>query len=134
MKLLIIIIAATIVDILCFEKVLVPAVYKEWYTAPPAWFKEGIIQKKYGFSTFLYQKLNKNKKNYIETNRGAEGGVFLKYIIDHYDRFPDIAIFVHSYPQQHQKDWIEMMNCIHPKATYMNINFQNMCGSTSEWY
>ena len=114
-------------------KVIVPAVYKEWNPAAPYWYQQREHQRM-NYSIFLYQKLHKNKDNYIETNRGAEGAVYLKYIVDHYHKFPDIAIFVHAYPDQHQRKWLKMINCIKPKATYMNINFQNMCGSTSEWY
>jgi hypothetical protein len=59
--------------------------------------------------------------NYIR-NRGTEGAVYLRYIVDHYHDFPDFGIFVHPNPEHHQKNWLEMLNCIRPNATYVNIN------------
>lgn len=56
-----------------FTKVVVPAVYKEWIDGTPTWM-EPKIQQKYNFSTFVYQKLDPNKPNYIAKNRGTEAG------------------------------------------------------------
>ena len=107
---------------------------------------------------FLYQKLNSSAPNYISTNRGCENGAYFNYIVDHYDSFPDIAIFVHgstpsfpyralnsnlipvirffcaAKPEEHQKHWLDMIPCIHPNATYININIgQDICRRTSNW-
>jgi hypothetical protein len=46
-----------------------------------------------GYEVFLYQRLHPDKPNYVR-NRGMEGTIYLCYIIDHYDDFPDFAIFV----------------------------------------
>ena len=73
------------------SKVIVPSVYNEWGENVPNWVVDDTIKKIYNFSTFLYQKLDPRQPNYIE-NRGAESGVFLKYIVDHYYDFPDIAV------------------------------------------
>lgn len=82
--------------------------------------------------------------------------MFLRYIVDHYDSFPDIAIFVHGLvwsglvclslpiasnlsppaarPEDHQKRWLDMIPCIHPNATYININIgQDICRTTHNW-
>ena len=78
-----------------FTKVVVPAVHSEWLGGMPDWAKKKSIQEEYGYSVFLYQRLDPAKPNFVK-NRGTEGGVYLKYIIDHYDSFPDVAIFVHG--------------------------------------
>ena len=56
-------------------------------------------------------------------NRGVEGAIFLRYIVDNYENFPDIAIFLHPKPYEHQTDWLEMIGCVNPNASYININF-----------
>mmetsp|Transcript_15124 Transcript_15124/g.25220 ORF Transcript_15124/g.25220 Transcript_15124/m.25220 type:complete len:244 (+) Transcript_15124:33-764(+) len=108
-------------------KVLIPAVYKEWEHGKPEWATNSEIQQKHNFSIFLYQKVNPDQPNYFEYNRGAECGTYLKYIVDHYDNFPDVAMFVHAKPEHHQKklNWLNMLHCISPNATYMNINDQS---------
>ena len=115
------------------NKVIVPSVYKEWVDGMPDWMTSDEIKQKYNYSTFLYQKLDPNKPNYVPFNRGTEGGIYLKYIVDHYDNFPDVAVFVHARPEDHQKNWLEFVGCINPNATYMNINFNYMYRSTTQW-
>lgn len=117
----------------CFTKVVVPSVYREWVNNPPSWATDVSIQNRYGFTTFLYQKIDPNKPNYLNFNRGTESGVYLKYIVDHYDNFPDVAIFVHAAPEHHQKLWLDAIGCISPTATYMNFNFVNVCSNTHNW-
>lgn len=48
-------------------------------------------------SLFLYQKYSASLPNYIAINRGTEGAVFLRYIIDHYHDLPDFIVFIHAY-------------------------------------
>lgn len=72
-----------------FETVIIPAVYKEWVNAIPDWVTNKQIHLKYNLSIFLYQKLNSSAPNYIKFNRGTEGAVYLKYIVDNYDKLPD---------------------------------------------
>ena len=80
-----------------FRKVVVPSVYREWVDkSPPDWVTSEALQNQFGYEVFLYQKLNATLPNYIAVNRGTEGGVYLRYIVDHYDNFPDVAIFVHA--------------------------------------
>jgi hypothetical protein len=122
-----------VVPVLALTKVLVPSVYKEWTHAQPKWMTDPEILHKYNYSTFLYQKLDPSAPNYIAHNRGTEGGVFLKYIVDHYDNFPDVAMFVHAHPEDHQVQWLEYLGCINPNATYINLNFKNMYRNTLQW-
>ena len=107
-----------------FTKVLVPAVYKEWTKDKPHWVTDPAIQKKHNYTVFAYQKLDPNVPNYFAHNRGTETGVYLKYVVDHYHDFPDVAIFVHSKPHEHQINWLNMIGCISPNATWYNINYE----------
>ena len=117
-----------------FTKVLVPAVYKEYERSGlPPWITDLEAQKKLGYSVFLYQKTDPAAPNYIR-NRGTEAGVFLKYIVDHYDNFPDIAIFVHEVSYHYNPYWFEQIGCIKPNATYMNINFKEMYRSSDHYW
>lgn len=116
-----------------FTKVLVPSFHKEWISGMPDWAINTTIMEEYGYIPFLYQKLYPNQPNFISTNRGGESGVYLRYIVDHYDNFPDIAIFVHAHPEDHQPDWLKMIKCISPNATYFNFNNKQLCRPTSMW-
>ena len=109
-----------------FSKVLVPALYKEWTNGKPDWATDLTIQKKHNFTVFAYQKLDSNAPNYFGYNRGTETGVYLKYIVDHYHNFPDVAIFVHAKPHEHQANWLDMIGCISPTATWYNINYKSV--------
>jgi hypothetical protein len=117
-----------------FTKVLVPSVYNEWETqGPPSWYTDKTIQQRHNFTIFLYQKMDPMKSNFIPINRGTEGGVYLRYIVDHYDNFPDVAIFVHAKPEDHQPHWVDMIGCISPNATYISINTLRLVRSTEHW-
>jgi hypothetical protein len=116
-----------------FTKVVVPSVYKEFEKAGyPIWITNTTIQEKLGYSVFLYQKLDSAQPNFIR-NRGTEGAVYLRYIVDHYDNFPDVAVFVHATPNDHAPRWLEQLGCISPNASYININFRNMYRTTGQW-
>ena len=82
--------------VLAFTKVVVPAVYKEWNHDKPLWATDPAVQEKHNYTVFTYQKLDPNAPNYFAYNRGTETGVYLKYVVDHYHNFPDVAIFVHA--------------------------------------
>lgn len=116
-----------------FTKVIVPSVYEEFKQhGVPAWVTDPQIMKRFGYSVHLYQKLDPEKPNYIR-NRGTEGAVYLRYIVDHYDTFPSVAIFVHASPIHHAPFWLERIGCINPNATYMNINFKHLERTTRVW-
>lgn len=109
-----------------FSKVLVPAIHDEFDpTNYPGWISDPEILAKYNYSVVLYQKHTPTAPYYIAKNRGTEGAVYLRYIVDHYDNFPDVAIFVHGYPEDHAPNWLQMIGCISPNATYMSINVLN---------
>lgn len=127
-------------------KVLVPAIYKEWridlstfgmgnFTLqgeryPPFWFWNETFQKEYGITTVLYQKQNSAAPRYISTNRGCENGAYYNFIVDHYDDFPDIAVFIHAKPEEHMTEggmdatmqWLNRVKCLRPNMTYASLN------------
>ena len=110
--------------ILGFEKVVVTSVYKEWQTdGKSSWVTDKEFKKKHGYSVFAYQKLDPNASYYFNHNRGSETGIYLKYIVDHYENFPDIAIFEHAHPHEHQTKLLDMVNCISPNASWHNIDY-----------
>mmetsp|Transcript_34978 Transcript_34978/g.33255 ORF Transcript_34978/g.33255 Transcript_34978/m.33255 type:complete len:314 (+) Transcript_34978:98-1039(+) len=110
-----------------FTKVIVPSVYHEWRQGMPDWATNETFKKEYGYDTFLYQKNNSALPNYIATNRGNENGVYFAYIVDHYDNFPDIAIFTHGKPHEHSERWLNLVKCVSPKASYFSINTHSIC-------
>ena len=121
-------------------KVVVPATYNEWRDGPPLWIADHSISEEYNFSVFLYQKLNHTQPNFISFNRGSESGVYLKFIVDHYDDLPDITIFVHALPQHHSHHWLSLVKCINPDADYYSINVtpfeksRYACRELSKWH
>lgn len=115
-----------------FTKVLVPSIYHEFINGYPDWISNPEILKKYNYSVFLYQKMNSSEPNYVK-NRGTEGGVYLRYIVDHYDNLPDVMMFTHAHPQDHQPDWIHFLDCVQPSISYVNINFQYLYRYSSYW-
>ena len=120
-------------------KVIVPSVYREWWDesgafAAPKWVTDAGIQQQFNYSVFLYQKLHANESNYISSNRGRENGAYYRYIVDHYDNFPDVAIFVHADPVEHQPKFLEWVGCIQPNASYLSINNHRYFRSTAHWH
>jgi hypothetical protein len=106
-------------------KVLVPASYREWIRGFPDFVTNETLKAEYGYSTFLYQKHNPDLPNYVSSNRGCENSIYYKYIVDHYHDFPDLAIFVHAKPGEHNSDqWLNYIKCIRPNATYMSLNVE----------
>ena len=108
------------------RKVIVVSLYHEYDDGNfPEWMTSSAIKQQYGYETIVYQKTNSSAPNYVPINRGGEGAVYLRYIVEYYDNFPDVAIFVHAKPHEHQIKWLEMVGCISPNASYININLEN---------
>lgn len=105
-------------------KVIVPAVYKEYTgrfgTARFVWDDDMIAKGNY--SIFMYQKLNDSAPNYVASNRGCENAVYYQYIVEHYHDFPDIAVFVHAHPDQHNGNWMDLVRCTSANMSYFSIN------------
>ena len=78
--------------------VVVPAVYDEWdalagseTSAIPDWAAPSATAP-YAVSA-LYQRRDEDGENFVP-NRAYETGVFLKFVIDHYDDLPEVTAFV----------------------------------------
>jgi hypothetical protein len=78
--------------------VVVPAVYDEWdapagseQSAIPDWAAPSATDA-YAVSS-LYQRRDEDGENFVP-NRAYETGVFLKFVIDHYDDLPEVTAFV----------------------------------------
>lgn len=110
-----------------FTKVIVPAVYQEWNSGNPDWYTNETTKNSHGYTTFLYQKNDSTAPNYLASNRGCENAAYFKYIVDHYDNFPDIAIFTHAQPSDHNKKWLDYVKCVSPNASYFSINTHSIC-------
>ena len=105
-----------------FNKVVVPAHYHEFDIQFPDWITNQTIQRQYGYSVFLYQRENSSAPNYIGYNRAGENAIYYKFIVDHYHNFPDVAIFVHAKPHEHQLTFLNRIGCISSNASYSSIN------------
>jgi len=61
----------------------VPCLWAE--SEPPPWSLR--------FDTCVYQRHNANESDYVP-NRAYEAGVYLRYIVDHYEDLSDVTVFV----------------------------------------
>ena len=70
--------------------------------------------------------------------------MYLRYIVDHYDNFPDIAIFVQGRPHDHLPfpenldSLASLVGCIRPDASFFNFNYYHnphyyLCRTTEFW-
>lgn len=112
-------------------KVLVPGMLGDANTLMP-WMSTD-LQEKYGYSVFMYQNSHPDKPNYLTSFQGTEGGIHLRYVVEHYDDFPDVAIFVGSDPEARQPAWPQLLGCIHPNASYVSISKEHVCRDTQTW-
>ncbi len=107
---------------IAFTKVVVLAGQKGGNSAKSKWATDPVIAQRHNFTLVSYQKSNSNASNYYSYHHGGETGVHLKYIVDHYDDFPDVAIFAHPKQHEHQTNWLSMLECISPNANWFNLN------------
>ena len=116
-------------------KVIVPAVYKEWGEgkSPPRFMHDKQLMEEANYTTFLYQKLHADQPNFIPTNRGCENGVYYQYVVDNYHNFPDLAVFVHAHPDEHNHHWLNMVRCASPNLTYFSLNMRQGFRCRSSW-
>jgi hypothetical protein len=98
--------------------VVVPAVYNELDETVPGWYVASLWS---GFrSLYLYQRRDPDAPRYAP-NFGTESGVYYRFIVDHYDDLPDVTVFVHSYPEAHNEQWLEWVHALRPNATYASM-------------
>ena len=116
------------------QRVVVPAHFHEYDNALPDWITDEKIRQQHNYTVFLYQRENSSAPNYIGYNRAGENHIYYKYIVDHYNDFPDVAIFVHAKPHEHQPYVLNYIGCISPNASFSLINDYFITErSTSYW-
>ena len=115
------------------EKVIVPAVYKEWWEKAPPWAYDESMKKTYGYDVFLTQKFNSSTPNYVRSNRGCENAVYYQYIVENYDTLPDHITFIHGFPSEHSNNWLDMVRCASGNLTYFNLNLKQGHKCRKSW-
>jgi hypothetical protein len=73
----------------------------------------------------IYDKENPNNILNIPYNRGQEASVYLKYIIDYYDKLTDFTFFIHDeeYSWHHSGSLIDKYKeAVMSNKKYFNIN------------
>ena len=81
------------------------------------------------YNIYIYSKTNKNF-NFVDKNQGQEAPMYLKYIIDNYDKLADRNLFLHahrySYHQTHHSDFIAN-NLNWNLNDYFSVNKRENC-------
>lgn len=63
----------------------------------------------------VYQRTKPDEPNYVP-NIGYEAGVYLRFVLDHYDDLPDQTAFIQEQPEMHNRAWLEWLNCLLPTS------------------
>ena len=99
--------------------VIIPAAYDEFVADTPGWMRELLTSEKR--SLFLYQRMDTAKAHWAH-NIGFESGIYLRFIVDHYDNLPEVMVMVHGIPDGHNPRWREWTGCLRPNMTYTSLN------------
>lgn len=85
---------------------------------------------------YIYDKENPENEYNIPVNKGNEASVYLKYIVDNYDKLADFTFFIHDdeYAWHHTGSILDKFNeayheAIVNKKLYYNINDRCILGS-----
>ena len=73
--------------------VVVPAVYDEWRRGRPPWACPDVSQNY--MVCPLYQRLDRAAARYVP-NHGYEAGVYLRFVLDYYERLPELIVFLQA--------------------------------------
>ena len=99
------------------QVVIVPSVFTEYnLSTAPAWMREPAAP-----DVFLYQRLDAGAPCYAP-NRGFEAGVHLQFIVEHYDRLPDVTVFAQDTCTGHQPKFVKMVRCFRGDMTWVSMN------------
>jgi len=74
---------------------------------------------------FVYDKENPANPYNVPLNKGSEASVYLKFIIDHYERLPEYTFFIHDseYSWHHDGSIVDRYNeAIASNKQYVNVN------------
>jgi len=91
---------------------------------------------------YIYDKETKVNPYSVPVNKGNEASVYLKYIVDHYDKLNEYTFFIHDdeYTWHHSGSIIDRYNEAIKETgdgkLYYNINDKCILGSiiTNKWY
>lgn len=100
--------------------VIVPATYDEFISDTPGWLFETLTSWKR--SMYLYQRKEGPERPHYAHNVGFESGIYLRFVVDHYDDLPEVLVGVHGIPDGHNPFWREWVGCLRPNMTYTTLN------------
>ena len=100
--------------------VVVPAAYNEFVSDTPGWLLELLTSPKR--SLYLYQRIEGPERPHYAHNVGFESGIYLRFVVDHYDDLPEVLVGVHGVPDAHNPYWREWVACLRPNMTYTSLN------------
>lgn len=81
---------------------------------------------------YIYDKQTPSNEYNIPVNKGNEASVYLKYIIDNYDKLSDFTFFIHDdeYSWHHSGSIIDLFDeAVASNELYYNINSNCILGS-----
>jgi hypothetical protein len=99
--------------------VVVPATYNEFVALTPGWMLELLTSPKR--SLYLYQRFEPGRLHFAH-NVGFESGIYLRFVVDHYDDLPEVVVFVQGGPESHNFEWRQWVGCLRPNMSYTSLN------------
>jgi hypothetical protein len=69
----------------------------------------------------------------VATNRGCENGVYYHYIVENYAALPDVMVFTHAHPEEHNTNWLDMVRCANANVSYFSLNLRQGYKCRQSW-
>jgi len=69
----------------------------------------------------VYQRTHADRPWY-SPNYALEAGVFVQFILDHYERLPKLTAFLQANPADHSPEWHTWLRCLRPDAQYTPLS------------
>jgi hypothetical protein len=99
--------------------VVVPSAYDELTADTPGYLLHLLDSPR--ASLYMYQRLEPDSARYAH-NVGYETGLYLRFVVDHYDDLPEVVVMVHGIPDAHNPDWLRWVGCLRPNMTFTSLN------------
>jgi hypothetical protein len=78
------------------------------------------------FITFcVYQRSDATRPRF-SPNFGFEGGVFIQFVLEHYDNLPNQTLFLQGSMKHHNGRWAVWTRCLLPNVTYAPLTSQRL--------
>jgi hypothetical protein len=106
--------------------VIAPAVWEEWEPqngGVPAWVSDANL------TTYLYQRKNASLPRYVPNN-GFEAGIYLRFIVDHYDNLPHTTVLVQG-DVPHNGSWLHWVRCLLPSSDLVMLPSRDPSGPSA---